>query len=107
MATSASTIIAAAVAKARREVRQHFEDSDAFDAARAVTYDPPDGMHRRQFKRLVDRNIVRKDETGRYWIDRVALRREQERQKAAVWMALAIIAIFLLSATGIILLVTR
>jgi hypothetical protein len=107
MATSASTIIAAAVARARREVRQHFEQREAFDRARAIAYDPPDRMHRRQFARLVDRGILREARSGFYWMDRAAVRREAERQKANAWKALVIVVILVLSATGFILLFVR
>ena len=46
MATSGASVAAAMAAKVRREVREHFEQKDAFDRAGAVAYDPPDGTHR-------------------------------------------------------------
>jgi hypothetical protein len=107
MASSATIIITTAVAHARRDVQQHFENGNAYDSARAVAYDPPDRMHRREFERFVDRNIVHEARAGLYWIDLAELRRDKERQGRAAWMALAIIAIVLISAIGIVLLIAR
>ena len=107
MATSAVNIIAAAVAKARREVRRYFEDRDAFGPSRAVAYDPPGRLHRRQLERMVARKIIQTTADGRYWIDRAALRQEQERQSAAAWTAFVIVAVFLVSALGLALLVAH
>jgi hypothetical protein len=91
MATSASTMIAAMVAKARREVREHFEQRNALDIAHAVPYDPPDSMHRRQFDNLIGRGILRETGVGRYWIDREAQRLEEERRRAAALLVLKVI----------------
>lgn len=93
MATSASTIVAAMAAKARREVREHFEQENAFAPTDAAPYEPPSAMHRRQFEHLVGRGILRDTGRGRYWIDRDADRREQERQRAAAILAFKIILI--------------
>ena len=86
MATSASTVIAAMAARVRREVRYHFERNNAFDPAHAVAYDPPSRMHRRQFDALVGRGILLDTGDGRYWIDRAALRLEEERRRAAAML---------------------
>ena len=100
MATSAATIAAAIVARARREVREHFENQDAFDPDHAVGYEPPDRMHERQFELLVGRGILRETGDGRYWIDRAAMRLEDERRKAAMKVALMLIGIGVLIAVG-------
>jgi hypothetical protein len=91
MATSATTVIAAMVAKARREVREHFDQRNAFDPNHAAAYDPPDSMHRRQFDHLVGRSILRSTGDGRYWIDREAEKIEEERRRAAAILVLKII----------------
>jgi len=83
MATSASTVAAAVVARARREIREHFERNDAFSVERAVAYDPPDRVHRLQFEALVGRAILRPTGNGTYWFDREAERAVEERQRAA------------------------
>jgi hypothetical protein len=93
MATSAATMIAAMAAKARREVREHFQDRKAFDRASAIPYDPPDSMHRRQMDFLLRRGILQDTPDDRYWIDMNAVRREEERRKAAGILALKIIII--------------
>jgi hypothetical protein len=93
MATSAATAIAAMAARARREVREHFEERNAFDPAHAVTYDPPDRMHERQLKFLVRRGILSGTSDARHWMDREALRRDEERRRRAGMAALTIIAI--------------
>lgn len=93
MATSAATVAAAIVARARREVREHFEARNAFSAAQAVDYDPPDRMHERQFDLLVGRGILRSTGDGRHWIDREAARREEEQRRQALKKVLLIIVI--------------
>ena len=93
MATSGAHIIAAMAAKARREVREHFEQRDAFAPEQAVAYDPPSPMHRRQFDSLLGRAILRATGGGRYWLDREAARREDERRRAAAILMLKIILV--------------
>jgi hypothetical protein len=93
MATGAGAVIAAAVARARREIREHFEEAEAFDPGRAVAYEAPDRIHRRQFDLLVGRGILRQTGDGRYWMDREALRLEQERRDAAAVVMFKIIVI--------------
>lgn len=100
MASSAATVAAALVARARREVREHFEQRDAFDPEHAVSYDPPDRMHERQLEMFVGRGILRETGDGRYWIDRAAVRLEDERRKAALKVALVLIAVGVVIAVG-------
>jgi hypothetical protein len=108
-ATVASTAAAAAAARARRQVRQHFEDSDAFDPERAIGYEPPDRIHQRQFDYLVSRGIIRDAADGGYWIDRGALRLEEERHRRALKVLAVIIAVVIVvavvAAAGIVLLI--
>ena len=101
MATSATTVIAAMAARARREVLEHFEERNAFEPPNAVAYDPPDPMHQRQFDHLIGLGILRDTGTGGYWIDREAVRLEEERRRAAGVMMLKVILIaFALSIAG-------
>ena len=90
MATSATTVIAAMAARARREVREHFEQKGAFDTNGAVGYDPPDSLHRKQFEHLIGRGILRDSGAGRYWIVREAERLDEERRRAAAILVLKI-----------------
>ena len=93
MATGAGAIIAAAVARARRDIREHFEKADAFDPAHAVSYEAPNSMHKRQFDHLLGRGILCATGDGRYWIDRDALRLEEERRAEAAKLIIKIIII--------------
>lgn len=100
MATGAAAAIAAAVARAQREIREHFEASGAFDPASAVPYDPADHMHERQFELLVGRGVIRPEGRGKYWIDREAEQMEQERRRSAAKLALKLILIGVAVAIG-------
>ena len=93
MATSASSAIAAMVARARHEIREHFDRNQAFDPAHAVAYDPPSRIHRRQFDLLVGRGIVRQAGEGLYWLDRDAERLDEERRRQGALLLFKIILI--------------
>ena len=69
MATSA---VAAAVARARRDVQHHFFSHDAVRPDRAVAVDPGSQIQRRQFERMRSRGIIREAKPGLYWLDVVA-----------------------------------
>jgi hypothetical protein len=90
MATSASTVVAAMAAKARREVRYYFTSRNAFSSASAVPYEPPTRMHRRQIERLLRRGVVKATSDGRFWIDQQALQLEEERRRAQAVLLLKI-----------------
>jgi hypothetical protein len=91
MATSASTVIAAAAARARREIREHFEKSNAYDPADAVPFEPSGPMQQGQWDSLVGRGIARPTGDGRYWIDKEAQRLDDERRRAAAILMLKIV----------------
>lgn len=93
MATGAAAAIAAAVARAQREIRDHFEGAGAFDPASAVPYEPPDDLHQREFELLVGRGVLRPEGRDKYWIDREAERIEQERRRSAAIFAVKLILI--------------
>lgn len=67
-----ATAAAAAVARARREIQHHFFSNDAVRPDRAVDFDPPTRLQRRQFERMQDRGIIHATGDGRYWLDVVA-----------------------------------
>ena len=107
MATSAAAAAAgAAAARARREVREHFDRESAFSPARAVAYDPPSRLHRRQLDSLMGRGVVRETGDGRYWLDVDAARLEEERRKAAARLVLKIVLIAVVVAIGGVAIVT-
>ena len=91
MATSASTVIAAAAARARREIAEHFEKNNAYAPEDAVAFEPSGPMQRRQWDSLVGRGVARPTGDGRYWIDREAQRLEDERRRAAAFLMLKIL----------------
>lgn len=107
MASGAAAVIAAAVARARREIREYFEEAGAFSPTNAVQYEPPDRIHERQFELLVGRGIVRDSGDGRYWIDREAIRLEDERRAAAAKFMFRIVAIVVVVAIGTIAIVAN
>jgi len=90
MATSASTVIAAA-GRARREIAEHFEKNNAYAPEDAVAFEPSGPMQRRQWDSLVGRGVARSTGDGRYWIDREAQRLENERRRAAAFVMLKIL----------------
>ena len=93
MATTGASVAAAIVAKARRDVCDHFEQYDAFAPADAVDYEPPSRIHRTQFDALIGRGIVKPTGDGRYWFDRAAARADKERRRAAAIVVLKIVLI--------------
>ena len=95
-----ATAAAAAVARARREIQHHFFSNDAVRPDRAVDFDPPSRLQRRQFERMRERGIIHEATSGRYWLDVVAydidLTGRYKRVKIALAIALAAFAIALL-----------
>ncbi|HXS50376.1 MAG TPA: hypothetical protein VN713_09640 [Sphingomicrobium sp.] len=96
-----ATAAAAAVARARRDVQHHFFSLDAVRPDRAVDFDPPTRLQRRQFERMRDRGIIHDTGEGRYWLDVVAydvdLRARHRRVKTALIILLIILAAMLLA----------
>jgi hypothetical protein len=91
---------AAAVARARREIQHHFFSNDAVRPDRAVDFDPPNRLQRRQFERMRQRGIIQEATSGRYWLDVVAydidLTGRYKRVKWALAFALLAMAVALL-----------
>jgi len=96
-----ATAAAAAIARARRDVQHHFFSLDAVRPDRAVDFDPPTRLQRRQFERMRDRGIIHDTGEGRYWLDVVAydvdLRARHRRVKTALIILLIILAAMLLA----------
>jgi hypothetical protein len=95
-----ATAAAAAVARARREIQHHFFSNDAVRPDRAVDFDPPDRLQRRQFERMRQRGIIHEATDGRYWLDVVAydidLTGRYKRVKWALAFAVLAMAVALL-----------
>ena len=69
MATAA---VAAAVARATREIQHHFFSHDAVRPDRAVAFHPGKRIEERQFERMRSRGIIREAKPGLFWLDVVA-----------------------------------
>jgi hypothetical protein len=67
-----ATAVAAAVAKARRDIQHHFFSHDAVRPDRAVAFEPNRRIEERQFERMRSRGIIREAKPGLYWLDVVA-----------------------------------
>ena len=95
-----ATAAAAAVARARREIQHHFFSNDAVRPDRAVDFDPPNRLQRRQFERMRQRGIIQEATSGRYWLDVVAydidLTGRYKRVKWALAFAFLAMAVALL-----------
>jgi len=103
---STAAAVAAAVARARREVRGYFEDHGAFDPAHAVPFDLPKRLHEKQLERMIGRGVVKETMDGRYWFDRAAYRLEQERRAAAVKQMLMIVTVVVVVVASVAAIVT-
>ena len=97
MATSA---VAAAVAKARRDIQHHFFSHDAVRPDRAVDFEPSSGIQRRQFERMQSRGIIRQDQSGRYWLDVVAYDIDLRQRFSRVRVVLLVMIVGLMLALG-------
>jgi len=67
-----ATAVAAAVAKARRDIQHHFFSHDAVRPDRAVAFEANRRIEERQFERMRSRGIIREARPGLYWLDVVA-----------------------------------
>ena len=103
---STAAAVAAAVARARREVRGYFEEHGAFDPAHAVPFDPPKRLHEKQLERMIGRGVLKETIDGRYWFDRAAYRLEQERRAAAVKQMLMIVTVVVVVVASVAAIVT-
>jgi hypothetical protein len=89
MATAA---VAAAVARARRDIQHHFFSHDAVRPDRAVAFEPSKRIEERQFERMRSRGIIREAKPGLYWLDVVAYDIELRQRHAVIrWVLLAMV----------------
>ncbi len=98
MATSA---IAAAVAKARRDIQHHFFSHDAVRPDRAVAFEPHSRIQRRQFERMHSRDVIREASPGLYWLDVVAYDIDLRQRFSRMRWALLVMVIALAIGLGI------
>ena len=98
--TFGADYMAALLARAHREILEHFDQHAAFSPAQAVRCDLPSHIHEQQLDSLIGRGIVKPTLDGRYWFDLEALRVEEEQQAAAarkIWLMLAIATLLTLT----------
>ncbi len=91
-----ATIIAAAVAKARRDIQHYFFSSDAVRPERAVRFEPYNRVQQRQFEHMQARGIIKDAARGRYWIDVVAYDADMRRRMGRLRIIIALVALLLL-----------
>ena len=97
MATSA---IAAAVARARRDIQHHFFSHDAVRPDRAVAFEPYSRIQERQFGRRRSRGIIREAQPGLYWLDVVAYDIDLRQRFSRVRLLLLVIVVALAIGLG-------
>jgi hypothetical protein len=98
-------IQAAAAARARRRVINHFYVWRAISPEEAIEYRPPTPMEQRQFDRMVKSGVIRVAQPGLYWIDLAARdaaegRRRRKLVPIVIAVCLAIAATLLLFYKG-------
>jgi len=97
MATAA---VAAAVAKARRDIQHHFFSHDAVRPDRAVAYEPQKRIEQRQFEQLRSRGVIREARPGLYWLDVVAYDIDLRQRFSRVRVILLVMVLVLMVALG-------
>jgi hypothetical protein len=91
----ASSIIAAAAARAEREIVDHFRHERATSPERAASAPPLSPLGERRFRRLVDARIVQRA-AGGYWLDEHLYASHRSDQRALVLgLLVAIVAILI------------
>src|SRR4051794_8175265 len=96
-----ATAVAAAVAKARRDIQHHFFSHDAVRPDRAVAFEPGRMIEQRQFERMRSRGIIREGKPGLYWIDVVAYDIDLRQRFSRVRIVLLVLVIGLMVALGL------
>jgi hypothetical protein len=97
-----ATAAAAIVARARREVENHFFDNDAFSPERAVEFKPRMSIQQHHLDQMIGEGVVHEASPGRYWLDLGAYR--QMRRDRMIWtlriLALAVMVVIVATAIG-------
>lgn len=64
-----ATVIAAVVARARRDIQHYFFQEDAVRPERAVRFEPNSRVQERQFEIMRSRGVIREAKPGYFWVD--------------------------------------
>jgi len=95
-----ATAVAAAVAKARRDIQHHFFSHDAVRPDRAVAFEANRRIEERQFERMRSRGIIREAKPGLYWLDVVAYDIDLRQRFTRVRWVLLVMVVGLAVALG-------
>jgi hypothetical protein len=90
-----ATVMAAMIARARRDIQHYFFSEDAVQPDRAIRFEPQNRIQRRQFDLMLSRGIIREAKQDHYWIDipkyDVDLRRRFARVRAVLLIIIALL----------------
>lgn len=95
-----AAVIAAVVARARRELADHFRQAGATGPDTPVDLPETHGVARRTLDRWLRTGVVREAPGGGYWLDEHAYRQSQQLQRRRVLLAVAVV-VFILLVTAI------
>lgn len=97
-----ATVVAVAVARARRRIVQHFTQAGATAQDKAIAFpDPKRRLERRIFKRMLDFGAVKRGAGNTYWLDEKKL---GDFRKESLAKVLTILAATGFAAAGVMLL---
>lgn len=86
-----ATVMAALIARARRDIQHRFFSADAVRPDRAVRFEPENGIEKRQFEFMISRGIIHEAKRDHYWMDVAKYDVDLRRRFARVRLALLII----------------
>jgi hypothetical protein len=90
-----ATVMAAMIARARRDIQHCFFSEDAVQPDRAIRFEPQNRIQKRQFEVMLSRGIIREAKQDHYWIDvakyDVDLRRRFARVRAVLLIIIALL----------------
>ena len=92
-----ATIVAAMVAKARRDIQHYFFKADAVRPERAVRFQPHDRMQERQFESMRTRGVIHEARPGYFWVDITKYDSELHRRLGNLRLALLVLLVAFLA----------
>ena len=96
-----ATIVAAMIAKARRDIQHYFFKADAVRPERAVRFEPHNRMQERQFEMMRARGVIHEARPGYFWVDIPKYDSELHRRMGNLRFAvLVLVAAILVFAAG-------
>ncbi len=83
----------AIIARHRRRIISHFLSQNAVTPETAVGYEPPRRIDRRLFERLREREVIRENGRGAYYIDAASLDSYDRSRRRVVGGVIAALAV--------------